>query len=192
MNTEQLPVSPDTVVSLSIELHDAQGELIHAPEEPYTYLHGGHGGLLEALEEALDGYVPGETLRIQLEPDQAYGDYDAELLRIVPRERYGDGLEMGMEVEDAFEGEAARTYIVTDMAGDQVVLDGNHPLAGMALRFACTVLSVRPAEADELEAGAPRPAAANDADAEADGDEDDDLDYDAVERLDPPGGPRRH
>jgi FKBP-type peptidyl-prolyl cis-trans isomerase SlyD len=151
-----IPIGPDTIVSLELVLHDAQGELIHASEAPMTYLHGGYAGLFEALERALEGKRTGDSVEVQLEPDEAFGDYDAELVRVEPRERYGEGLEVGMEVEDAFEeGEEPRMYVVTDLGGGKVVLDGNHPLAGIALRFACKVLSVRAASSAEVERGAP-------------------------------------
>ncbi len=143
-----MQVGRDTVVALRIELYDAQGALLHAPEEPHTYLHGGYGGLLEALEHSLEGKSPGESVRVQLEPDQAFGEYDAELVRVEPASRYGKGVEVGMEIE-----EDERVYIVTDVAEGTVVLDGNHPLAGMALRFACEVISVRSANPEEIERG---------------------------------------
>lgn len=143
-----VPVSRDTVVSLRIEMHDAQGALLHASDEPLTYLHGGYGGLLEALESALEGKVPGDTVRVQLEPEQAFGEYDAQLLRVEPAERYGENIEAGMQIE-----EGAHIYTVTDVAAGTVVLDGNHPLAGMALRFLCEVKSVRTATAEEIARG---------------------------------------
>ncbi len=143
-------VGPDTVVSLKIEMYDAQGALLQAGSEPVTYLHGGYGGLLEALEAALEGKHPGESIKVQLEPEQAFGEYDASLLRVEPAARYGAGLRIGMEVEDAFEGAAPRRYTVTDLAGGKVVLDANHPLAGMALRFFCTITAVRQARKEEL------------------------------------------
>ena len=140
-------VGPDTVVSLKIEMYDAQGALLQASSEPVTYLHGGYGGLLEA---ALEGKHPGESIKVQLEPEQAFGEYDANLLRVEPAARYGAGLRIGMEVEDRFEGGAPRRYTVTDLASDKVVLDANHPLAGMALRFFCTITAVRQATKEEL------------------------------------------
>ena len=147
-------VGPDTVVSLEMEMRDAQDELIHTSDEPLSYLHGGYGGVFHGIERVLEGKAVGETVHVQLEPDEAFGDYDAELIRIEARNRYGEGLEPGMEVEDAFDGDEPRTYIVTDLAEDKVVLDGNHPLAGIALRFTCKVLSVRNATDDEIERGA--------------------------------------
>ena len=143
-------VGPDTVVSLKIALYDAQGAPLQAGSEPVTYLHGGYGGLLEALEAALEGKHPGESIKVQLEPEQAFGEYDASLLRVEAAARYGAGLRIGMEVEDAFEGAAPRRYTVTDLAGGTAVLDANHPLAGMALRFFCTITAVREATKEEL------------------------------------------
>jgi FKBP-type peptidyl-prolyl cis-trans isomerase SlyD len=147
-----LAVGPRTVVSLKVELYDAQGDLLDAPEQPVTYLHGGYGGLLEPLERALEGMQPGAEVRLQLEPEQAFGEYDAELVRLEPTGRYGDGLQVGMEIE---EGETL--YRVTDIAGGQAVLDANHPLAGMALRFYMKVLGVRAATPEELKQGVSSP-----------------------------------
>jgi len=133
-------------------MHDAQGELLDAPAEPVTYLHGGYGGLLESLERALEGLLPGAEVRLQLEPDQAFGEYDAELVRLEKTERYGEGLEVGMEIE-----EDDVIYRVTEIAGGQAVLDANHPLAGMALRFYMKVLGVREATPEELKQGVSLP-----------------------------------
>lgn len=132
-------------------MHDAQGVELR-PASDLTYLHGGYGELLAALERALEGKGPGESVRLQLEPEQAFGEYDAELVRVEPAERYGEGIAVGMEVE-----EDERFYTVTDIAAGKVVLDGNHPLAGMALRFSCQVLGVRTAEAEEIRRGASLP-----------------------------------
>jgi FKBP-type peptidyl-prolyl cis-trans isomerase SlyD len=135
------------VVALRVEMHDAQGVQLQ-PASDLTYLHGGYGELLEALERALEGKGPGESLQLQLEPDEAFGEYDADLVRVEPAERYGEGLSIGMEVE-----EDARLYTITDIAAGKVVLDGNHPLAGMALRFSCQVVSVRSASGEEVRRG---------------------------------------
>jgi FKBP-type peptidyl-prolyl cis-trans isomerase SlyD len=132
-------------------MHDAQGIELQ-PRSDLTYLHGGYGELLEALERALDGRSPGEAVELQLEPEQAFGEYDAELLRIEPVERYGKGLAAGMEVE-----EDGYLYMVTDVADGKVVLDGNHPLAGMALRFQVEILTVREARSEEIARGVSLP-----------------------------------
>ena len=132
-------------------MHDAQGVELQPPSD-VTYLHGGYGEMLEALERALEGKAPGEAVRLQLEPEQAFGEYDAGLLRVEPAERYGDGIAIGMEVE-----EDSRFYTVTDVGGGKVVLDANHPLAGMALRFSLEIVTVRGATPEEIRRGVSLP-----------------------------------
>jgi FKBP-type peptidyl-prolyl cis-trans isomerase SlyD len=132
-------------------MHDAQGVQL-SPSSELSYLHGGYGQLFAALEKALEGRGQGESLRVQLEPEEAFGEYDAELLRVEPLERYGEGVAVGMEIE---EGETL--YTVTDVADGKVVLDANHPLAGMALRFSCVILSIRAATREELARGVSLP-----------------------------------
>ena len=144
-------------MSLKLEMHDAQGALLDAPAEPFVYLHGGYGGLLDALERSLEGKRAGEEVALQLEPEQAFGDYDPELLRMEPAARYGEGLKVGMEIEEEEAGGGSRIYTVTDIAGGQAVLDGNHPLAGIALRFRLRVLAVRPATEEEIRRGVSSP-----------------------------------
>jgi FKBP-type peptidyl-prolyl cis-trans isomerase SlyD len=134
-----------------MELHDAQGVELSSGQE-ISYLHGGYGQMLGALEKALEGKGPGESVLLQLEPDEAFGDYDAELVRVEPQERYGEGVAAGMQVE---EGDII--YTVTDVAGGSVVLDGNHPLAGMALRFSVVILTVRAAREEEIQRGVSSP-----------------------------------
>jgi FKBP-type peptidyl-prolyl cis-trans isomerase SlyD len=150
-----LLVGKDRVVSVRIGMNDAQGVELAAPTE-VDYLHG-HDGLLPALERVLEGRGAGESVLVQLEPDDAFGEYDAALIRVEPLERYGDGLQLGMEVEDSFDGDEPRVYRVTDIAGGTAVLDANHPLAGMALRFSVVILTVRSASVDELKAGVSLP-----------------------------------
>jgi FKBP-type peptidyl-prolyl cis-trans isomerase SlyD len=132
-------------------MHDAQGIELQ-PRSDLTYLHGGYGELLEALERALEGKAPGDAVQLQLEPEQAFGEYHAELLRVEPAARYGDGIAVGMEVE-----EDARFYTVTDIGGGKAVLDANHPLAGMALRFSLEIVTVRSASAEEIGRGVSLP-----------------------------------
>ena len=132
-------------------LADAQGAEISAPAE-LSYLHGGYGEMLPALEQALEGKGAGESVRLQLEPEQAFGEYDPELLRVEPLGRYGEGVTVGMQIE-----EDSRVYTVTEIAGGSVVLDANHPLAGMALRFSVVILTVRSATKEEMQRGVSLP-----------------------------------
>ena len=144
-------VGRNTVVGVRMTLADAQGAELSPPSE-LAYLHGSYGEMLPALEQALEGKGAGESVRLQLEPEQAFGEYDPELLRVEPLGRYGEGLTVGMQIE-----EDGRIYTVTDVAGGSVVMDANHPLAGMALRFSVVILTVRAATEDELRRGVSLP-----------------------------------
>ncbi|MDZ4058385.1 MAG: peptidylprolyl isomerase, partial [Polynucleobacter sp.] len=149
-------------------LTDAQNNLIEEPDSPMVYLHGGYEGTFPKIESMLDGHEIGYETTIQLEPGDAFGEYDPELLKIEPRVRFPEPLEIGMQFEGIPEaldehGEIIPSdadgsdddmpsliYTVTDVADNQVVLDGNHPLAGMALRFWLQVEDVRAATEEEI------------------------------------------
>jgi FKBP-type peptidyl-prolyl cis-trans isomerase SlyD len=151
----RMKIAKNTVVSVAYQLSDAQGNLIEESDEPMVYLHGGYDGTFPKIEEELDGREPGFTTQIQLDPQDAFGEYDPELVKIEPRDRFPEPLEVGMQFEgtpeEADEELDSLVYTVTDVAEDKVVLDGNHPLAGMSLRFALTVREVREATEDEIE-----------------------------------------
>jgi len=149
-----MQIEKGTVVALDVRLSDVHGNVIQESAESVQYLHGGSEGIFPAVERALQGKAPGDKVEVRLEPEDAFGEYDAELVQLAERAQFPPELEPGMQFEQ--EGGAAGDtliYTVTDIAGDEVVLDGNHPLAGMALRFACTVVSVRGATAAEAERG---------------------------------------
>ncbi len=149
-------IAKDTVVSLHYKLSDAQGNLIEQSSEPMVYLHGGYGNTLPKIESALDGKAVGFQTQIQVEPEDAFGEYDAELVKIEPRNLFPDDLEVGMQFEGSPDGEQhaeSRVFTVTDIEEGKVVLDGNHPLAGMALRFALDVVEIRKASAEEIAHG---------------------------------------
>ncbi len=114
------------------------------------YLHGGYGDIFPAVEVLLEGKSVGDRVETRLEPEDAFGDYDENLVRMEPRGRFPEGLEVGMRVEG---DDGKGLYTVTDIAEGQVVLDGNHPLAGMALKFAARVAGVRPATETEITNG---------------------------------------
>ena len=148
-------VEKDTVVTLSYEVTDPDGTVIDAGEEPLVYLHGEYGDVFVAIEHALQGKSVGDTVKVKLQPDQAYGEYDADLVLIESIDALPQPLKVGMQIEGAPEGapDEAIFYRVTDIAEGKAVLDGNHPLAGMALVFTGTITAVRPASPAEIEAG---------------------------------------
>jgi len=148
-------VSKNTVVSLDVALADIWGNEIERSAEPLQYIHGGYGNVFPAVEAALDGKGVKDRVEVRLEPEDAFGDYDETLLRVEARGKFPEPLEVGMRFEgDPGGGDDGRFFTVTDLAEDKVVLDANHPLAGMALKITCTVVGVRPATADEIENGA--------------------------------------
>ena len=145
-----------TVVSLAYEIRNSEGEPLEEPDASLAYLHG-YGGIFPKVEAALEGKEAGHELALTLEPEDAFGEYDAELLRVEERGRFPETLEVGMQFEgvpgDGAEDDETRIYTVTDVAGDKVVVDANHPLAGQRLWFKCSVKAVRKATREELAHG---------------------------------------
>jgi len=155
-----MKIVQNTVVTLNYTLSDAQGNLIEESREPMVYLHGGYNNTLPKIEEALEGQVAGYKSTIQVEPEDAFGEYDPQLVKIEERNRLPTPLEVGMqfegspdETDDADEQQESLIFTVTEIADDKVVLDGNHPLAGIALRFSLDVVEVRAASDEEVAHG---------------------------------------
>jgi FKBP-type peptidyl-prolyl cis-trans isomerase SlyD len=145
------------VVSLSWTLHDAQGELIDVLEEATEFLVGGDD-LLAKVEEALIGQMVGAEVPVALQPEEAFGDYRSDLVCFEARGLFPAELTLGMRFDGPPEGAATpdmpkdTIYTVTEIYPEHVVLDGNHPLAGIGLRMHVTVQGIREATADELAA----------------------------------------
>jgi FKBP-type peptidyl-prolyl cis-trans isomerase SlyD len=153
-----MPITPPCVVSLTWRLSDAQGELIDELTEPVEFLVGGDD-LLPKVEEAITGQEVGFEAALHLEPEQAFGEYDPKLVFFESRAIFPEAVEVGMQFEGVPEGAATEglppdtLYHVTEVYPEHVVLDGNHPLAGIALRLDMTVRDVREATDEEIEAG---------------------------------------
>ena len=151
-----MQVSRNSVITLDYHVTDPDGDVVDEGREPLIYLHGGYEDIFPKIEEALQGKTVGESVKVKLQPDEAFGDYDAEMVQVESRKDFPKELEVGMQFEGGpEEGEEDELviYRITEIADDKVVLDGNHPLAGMALIFTCTVTAIRPASAEELEHG---------------------------------------
>lgn len=147
-------IGGDRVVMLTYELVDAEGNVLEQAQDPIAYLHGGHSGMFPLVEQALTGRKAGEGVTVRLQPGDAFGDYDDDLVRTEPRAAFPANIEVGMRFEGTgAESGAMRVYTVTSVSGDQVEVDGNHPYAGMTLEFRCKVVSVRKATREELEHG---------------------------------------
>lgn len=150
-----MKITPQCVVSLSWTLSDTLGEELDVLQEPVEFMVGGTD-LFQVVEEALLGLSSGSTVNLQIEPEQGFGEYDEELVFLEPRAVFPEGLEEGMIFEGSslpsgcsIKGLGDTLYTVTDIYPEHVVLDGNHPLAGIALRLCLTVRHVREATASE-------------------------------------------
>jgi FKBP-type peptidyl-prolyl cis-trans isomerase SlyD len=158
-----MPIEQGKVVTLSYELRDCDGEPLEQEGSEIAYLHG-YGGIFPKVEAALEGKDVGASVSVTLDPEDAFGEYDAELLRVEPRNLFPEPIEIGMQFEGVpgeprgappreEDSTEARIYTVTDIAADKVVVDGNHPLAGERLWFKCAVKDVRAATQDEIAHG---------------------------------------
>ena len=146
-----MKIVPGCLVSLKVRLFDAQGELLEdSGERPLVYLHGGDD-IFPRIEAALEGQQTGYRTSVHLEPEEAFGDDDASLLHLVPLKDLGQDVDLGMKFEGV-PGRPAdgRIYTVVDLTDEVAVLDGNHPLAGRALRFEVEVIGVELATEEML------------------------------------------
>ena len=150
-------ISAPCVVSLTWRLADAQGQPIDDLTEPLEFFFGGDD-LLPKLEEAIAGQRAGFEVDLHLEPEHGFGDYKPELVCFEARALFPEHLETGMQFDGLPSGSASAdmppdtVYTVTEIYPSHVVLDGNHPLAGIGLQLAVTVEAVREATPEEAEA----------------------------------------
>lgn len=149
-----MKIARNTVVTLRYRVTSPAGQVLDAGADPLVYLHGGYGGIFGKLETALAGLEEGATAKVNLLPEDAFGLYEEDLLLEEARADFPARIEVGMQfelvnAEDGEDGEET-LYRVTRFDDETVVLDGNHPLAGEALVFTCTVAAVRPASAAEI------------------------------------------
>lgn len=152
-----MEITPQCVVALTWTLKDTLGEVLDELTEPVEFVVGGTD-LFAKIEEALQGHERGGRLDLHLEPEEAFGDYNEQLVFLEPRNLFPAELEEGMTLEGLPPGsnpEAPRDvlYTVTEIYPEHVVLDGNHPLAGIAIRLALKVEAVREATEEEIGKG---------------------------------------
>jgi len=151
-----MKIMNNAVVALRYEVFDEQGEQIERGKEPLVYLHGGHAGIFPRVEQELVGKEEGDKVQVRLAPEEAFGARDDALVREEPRSRFPDKVQVGMHFEAEMQhGEHAHPVVfqVVKVSDDSVTIDGNHPLAGRALDFHATVVSVRPATKEEIDHG---------------------------------------
>ena len=154
-----MDITEQCVVALTWTLKDTLGEELDVLDEPVEFLVGGND-LLPVIERALQGYAAGAEVDIQIEPEQAFGDFNDQLLFLEPRALFPVELEVGLTMEGSALPEGCNPatpkdtlYTVTDIYPEHVVLDGNHPLAGVAIRLHMRVEGVRDATEEEIGRG---------------------------------------
>ena len=154
-----MDITEQCVVALTWTLKDTLGETLDVLDEPVEFLVGGRD-LLPVIEQALQGYAVGAEVDIQIEPEQAFGEFNDQLLFLEPRALFPAELEVGLTVEGSALPDGCNPatpkdtlYTVTDIYPEHVVLDGNHPLAGIAIRLHMKVEGVREATEEEIDRG---------------------------------------
>ncbi len=151
-----MKVALDKVVSIEYTLTNVEGTLIDSSEGqgPLSYLHG-HGNIIPGLERELEGKSVGDQLKVTIEPQDGYGEKSDELVFAIPRENFDvedSGIEIGMQFH-AQTHQGVQVLTVVRVEGDDVVVDANHPLAGITLVFDVKVSELRDATEEELAHG---------------------------------------
>jgi len=149
-------IAPNKVVRIDYTLTDDSDQVIDSSTggDPLTYLHGARN-IIPGLENALEGKQAGDQLNVRIEPAEAYGERDDRLVQMVPREMFEDSseIQVGMQFHSGDPEGNVTVVTVTHITDDTVTVDANHPLAGVPLTFAVTVVDVRDASAEEMSHG---------------------------------------
>lgn len=151
-----MQIAANKAVSIDYTLTNDAGEVIDssAGAAPLVYLHG-CGNIIVGLEKALEGKQAGDQLNVTIEPEDAYGEYSAELVAVLDRAMFEgvDELEVGMQFHASAPDGGMQVVTIRDIEGNDVTVDGNHPLAGQRLTFDVKVVQVREASAEEVAHG---------------------------------------
>ena len=146
-----MQIAMNTVVMMTYELKDAEGTILESSEDAVAYLHGGYDNIFPKVEEAMHGKKIGDIIELGLEPSDAFGEYDAELVQIEPKNAFPElDLKIGMQFEGEDSSGEVIIYSVTDITDDKVVVDGNNPWAGQKIIFKAEVKDVRLANDEEV------------------------------------------
>ena len=146
-----MQIAMNTVVTMTYELKDADGVVLESSTEPVSYLHGGYDNIFPKVEEAMHGKNVGDVVIVDLQPADAFGEYDEELVQIEPASAFpADELKVGMQFEGEDDTGDVILYTVTEIADGKVVVDGNHQWAGERVVFTATVKDVRVALSEEV------------------------------------------
>jgi FKBP-type peptidyl-prolyl cis-trans isomerase SlyD len=150
-----MQIAQNSVVAFHYSLTNDAGEVLDSSEgrQPLTYLHGA-GNIIPGLEKQLEGREAGEKLNVTVSPEEGYGEVQPQLVQEVPRDAFQgvEAVEPGMQFQAQTQG-GPLMVTVTQVEGDTVTVDGNHPLAGQKLNFDVEIAEVREASQEEIEHG---------------------------------------
>ena len=151
-----LLIGDNVVASIHYTLTDNDGEVLDSSSggDPLKYLHGA-GNLIPGLEKELHGKSAGASLNVKVAAAEAYGEVNPQLVEVVPRAAFQgiESIEPGMAFEAQGSDGQSRRIVVTEVNGDDITVDGNHPLAGVELNFDVEIVDVRDATAEEISHG---------------------------------------
>ena len=151
-----MTIAANKAVSIEYTLTNDAGDVIDssAGGAPLVYLQGA-GNIIPSLEKALEGKNVGDEQDVSVEPEDAYGEYSAELVSTLSSSMFEgvDQLEVGMQFHASAPDGQMQIVTIRDLDGDDVTVDGNHPLAGQRLNFKVKVVAVRDASEEEVAHG---------------------------------------
>jgi FKBP-type peptidyl-prolyl cis-trans isomerase SlyD len=145
-----MKIDKDTAVTLSFKVADASGKLLDSGSEPMVYLHGGYDNIFPKVEEALQGQEAGFQVTLNLSAADSFGERDEALVTTIDKKDFPPGVKVGGQLQGRGDDGQEIVFNVLKIKGPVVHLDGNHPLAGKALRFTVKVIDVRAATVEEI------------------------------------------
>ena len=148
-----MKIEKNTAVTMQLKLQDANGKSLASNTQPMAYLHGDYDNIFPKLEAALEGQEVGFKISMELAAEDAFGLRDEALVQTIPKSQFPPGVKVGGQLEGRDENGTAVEFTVVKIKGDKVLLDANHPCAGMKLRVTVKVLDIRLASEEEITHG---------------------------------------
>ncbi len=148
-----MKIEKDSVVTMRFKASELSGKVLEDGKTSMAYLHGGYSNVLPKIEEALEGQSAGYKVTLELQPEDAFGERDENLVQTISKSQFPPGVKVGGQLRGRDLEGRERVFEVKKIKGQEVILDANHPLAGTALRFEVTVISVRAATDEEIAHG---------------------------------------
>jgi FKBP-type peptidyl-prolyl cis-trans isomerase SlyD len=148
-----MKIEKDRVVTMRFKATELTGKVLEDGKTAMAYLHGGYSNVLPRIEEALEGQTAGYEVTLELQPEDAFGERDENLVQTISKSQFPPGVKVGGQLRGRDQEGREQTFVVKKIKGQEVFLDGNHPLAGVALRFEVKVDDVRAATEEEIAHG---------------------------------------